>query len=70
MMAGGGLRMGQAVGESNANGEYPAARPYQPWDVLATMYHTLGVDPATEFLDLQGRPTPILSEGAAIPELI
>jgi hypothetical protein len=70
MMAGGGLRMGQAVGASNANGEYPEARPYQPWDVLATMYHVLGVDPRTEFQDLQGRPIPILSEGAPIAELI
>lgn len=70
MMAGGGLRMGQAVGASNANGEYPEARPYQPWDVLATMYRVLGVDPSTQFADLQGRPIPILSEGTPIPELV
>ncbi|MCC2672762.1 MAG: hypothetical protein K0Q72_5234 [Armatimonadetes bacterium] len=69
-MAGGGLRMGQAVGASNANGEYPADRPYTPQDVLATMYHVLGVNPHAEFLDRQARPMPVLTEGAAIPELV
>jgi hypothetical protein len=70
MMAGGGLRMGQAVGASNANGEYPVASPYQPWDVLATIYHVLGIDPRLEFPDLEGRPMPILPEGAPIRELV
>jgi len=70
MIAGGGLRMGQAVGASNANGEYPAEHPYQPEDVLATMYHVLGVNPRTEFPDLEGRPMPILPSGSPIPELV
>jgi uncharacterized protein DUF1501 len=70
MMAGGGLRMGQAVGASNANGEYPAARPYRPQDVLATMYQVLGVNPHQEFQDREGRPFPILPEGSPIPELV
>jgi hypothetical protein len=70
MMAGGGLRMGQVVGASNANGEYPAASPYRPEDVLATMYRVLGVNPKAEFPDLQGRPLPILPEGAPIAELV
>jgi len=69
-MAGGGLRMGQAVGASNANGEYPVEAPYRPEDVLATMYHVLGVDPHREFLDRTGRPIPILSQGQPIRELI
>jgi len=70
MMAGGGLRMGQVVGASDAKGEYPAARPYKPTDVLATMCHVLGINPSMEFPDLQGRPMPILTEGTAIPELV
>jgi hypothetical protein len=69
-MAGGGLRMGQAVGASNPNGEYPTEHPYTPQDVLATMYHVLGVNPRTEFRDLQERPLPILESGAPIPELV
>lgn len=69
-MAGGGLRMGQAVGASNANGEYPVASPYKPWDVLATMYHVLGINPETILYDKLARPMPVLPEGTAIGELV
>jgi hypothetical protein len=68
-MAGGGLRMGQAVGASNVNGEYPVESPYRPEDVLSTIYHVLGVNPHLEFPDLQGRPMPILTGGEPIKEL-
>jgi len=70
MMAGGGLKMGQAVGATNANGEHPVESPYRPPDVLATIYHVLGIDPKLEFPDLQGRPLRILPEGQPIRELI
>ncbi len=69
-MAGGGLRMGQAIGASNDKGEYPAASPYTPGDVLATMYQVLGVNPHTEFLDREGRPMVVLPEGEPISELV
>lgn len=69
-MAGGGLRMGQAIGESDARGEFPTARPYSPGDVLATMYRVLGVDPETELPDLENRPMKVLPEGKPIPELV
>ncbi|HEU4754493.1 MAG TPA: DUF1501 domain-containing protein, partial [Armatimonadota bacterium] len=70
MMAGGGLRMGQVVGRTNAHAEYPVEAPYRPEDVLATIYHVLGINPSQEFLDRQGRPNPILSTGSPIRELI
>jgi hypothetical protein len=70
-MAGGGLRMGQAVGASNANGEYPAEKPYRPEHVLATVYHVLGIDPRTEVVDREARPISILPSGFdPIPELV
>ena len=69
-MAGGGLRMGQAIGASDPNGEYPVVRPYRPGDVLATMYQVLGINPETEIQDREGRPMRILPEGAPIPELV
>ncbi len=62
-MAGGGLRMGQAVGATNALGEYPADSPYTPQDVLATVYHVLGINPAQIHHDLINRPVPILDPG-------
>ena len=39
-------------------------------DILATIYHVMGVDPRQEFMDRQGRPIPILSEGAPIKALL
>jgi len=70
MMAGGGLRMGQVVGATNEHAEYPAERPLGPEDILATMYHVLGIDPTQTFYDRQARPLPILAAGEAIRELI
>jgi arylsulfatase A-like enzyme len=70
LMAGGGLRMGQVVGATNPNGEYPVESPYRPEDVLATIYRVLGIDPRTEFLDRQGRPIPMLPSGDPIKELV
>ena len=53
------------------------SRPYRsrtracgPQDVLATMYHVLGIDYRHEFIDAAKRPIPILNEGNPIEELI
>ena len=69
LIAGGGLRMGQVIGSSTAKGEVPKDRPIKPYDVLATMYRHLGIDPATAFPDHAGRPVPLLHEGQVIAEL-
>lgn len=70
MLAGGGLKTGQIVGATNSKGEHPVDRPLRPYDILATVYHVLGIDPAQSFLDHTGRPVPILGEGQAIREII
>jgi hypothetical protein len=70
MMAGGGLKTGQVVGATNSKGEHPVERPLMPGDVLATVYHVLGIDPKLQFKDHSGRPVPILDEGEAIKEVI
>ena len=70
MMAGGGLRGGQVIGSSNDKGEFPKERPLTPGDVLATIYHVLGVDHRQNFLDHSGRPIPILDHGEPIKEII
>ena len=51
-------------------GEVPKERPLRPYDVLATMYRHLGIDPHQTFLDHSGRPVPILHQGKVIPELV
>jgi hypothetical protein len=70
MLAGGGLKGGQVVGATNAKAEHPVARALKPADLLATVYHVLGIDPAMTFKDHTGRPVPILDEGKAIEEVI
>jgi hypothetical protein len=69
-IAGGGLRMGQVIGATNRHAEHPVEEPHTPEDILATIYHVLGIDPRQEFLDRQARPIPILSEGEPIKALI
>lgn len=70
LVSGGGLRMGQVIGATNARGEYPKDRPLSPQDLLATIYRHLGVDPRHEFPDFAGRPIPVLPYGQPIAELL
>jgi hypothetical protein len=70
LYAGGGLKMGQAIGSTNALAEYPTTRPATPGCVLSTMYHVLGIDHTHAFYDQAQRPLPILSEGEPIKELV
>jgi len=70
-LAGGGLRMGQAVGESSAKAEVPKTTPITPKDLMATIFHVLRIDPEFQLIDGAGRPQYLLPTGArAIPELI
>jgi hypothetical protein len=68
--AGGGLKMGQAIGTTNATAEHPTSKAATPGCVLATMYHALGIDYKHVFYDQAQRPLPILNEGEPIAELI
>lgn len=70
MVAGGGLKPGVVVGATNDKAERPKDRPLKPYDLLATVYHQLGIDPGLMFKDHTGRPIPILDEGKPITELV
>lgn len=70
LFSGGGLRMGQAIGSTNAAAEYPTSKPYTPGCVLSTMYTVLGIDHKHVFFDQAQRPLPILNEGEPIRELV
>src|SRR5437660_73869 len=61
LFAGAGVRGGQVIGRSDRIGAYPATTPYAPDDVGATVYHLLGIDPASEVRDRQDRPTQLNS---------
>ena len=69
LLSGGGMKMGQVVGATDARGEAPVERRLGPEDVLATVYKNLGIDPRTEFVNHAGRPIPILPGGTPIAEL-
>jgi Protein of unknown function (DUF1501) len=70
-LAGGGLRMGQAVGESSERAEVPRTTPIYPKDLFATIFHVLGINPQQQYIDQSGRPQFLLPEGARpIAELV
>lgn len=70
VMAGGGLKRGVVVGESDARAEFPKDRPISPQDVLATMYHKLGINREKTYSNEADRPVEILSAGEPIAEII
>jgi hypothetical protein len=70
LMAGGGLRMGQVVGETDAKAERSKGKPYTPQNVLSTIYQVLGIDAARTFPDYQGRPMHLLDDRRVIRELV
>ncbi len=67
-LAGGGVRGGQVYGASDAIGGQPRDGLVRPEDLLATMVHALGHDPASEYRDLLDRPHPI-SRGQVLHDL-
>ncbi len=60
---GGGIAKGQVVGASDKHASDVADRPVSPKDLLATMYHLLGIDPHTHIPDRTQRPTSLVPEG-------
>jgi hypothetical protein len=69
VLAGGGIRGGQVHGASDKAAAYPALDPVTPGDLLATLYHCLGVDPRTVIHDAQNRPY-VLADGEPLLSLM
>ncbi len=70
LLAGGGVKRGQVVGETDAHGELPASRPVPPEDLVATVYHLLGIDASKEHLAPGGRPVRVLDRGEVVAEAL
>jgi len=68
VMAGAGVTRGGVVGASDRQGAYPRTRPIGPWDVIATMFDALGLDPAGHYQDSERRPY-VICDGTPIPEI-
>lgn len=69
VLSGGGIKTGQIVGATTADGGEPAERPLLPGHLLATIYRVLGIDPEMTFPDRQNRPIRIVDVGEPIAEL-
>jgi len=69
-LAGGGLKMGQVVGESAEKVDVPRTTPITPADLLSTVMHVLDIDQRIQFLNQSGRPTYINETGKPIRELV
>lgn len=69
-LAGGGFRMGQAIGATNAKAEEPVERIMNSNCLLSSIYQRFGIDTRQAFHDNSGRPIPILTDGEPIAELL
>jgi hypothetical protein len=56
VLAGGGIQGGQVYGTSDRDSAYPTSKPVSPEDMLATIYHAMGIAPNLEMYDQLGRP--------------
>jgi len=61
--AGGGVKGGRVVGSSDPIGAMPADRPIEPGDIVATIFHSLGLNLETSLPGPSGRPFPLVDFG-------
>ena len=69
-LAGGGIARGKVVGATDPTGGEVADTPVSPKDILATIYHLLGIDPNLTIVDVQGRPMPLIPDAEVIREVL
>jgi hypothetical protein len=71
MLSVAGMRVGQVIGSTDKTGGHADSRPVHYRDVLATVYHNLGIDPHTIVRDINDRPVSIMPHDARpIRELV
>jgi len=69
LYAGGGIRGGNVVGETDKTASQPVDNPYSPDDAAATFYKAIGIDNHKEYYAPDGRPVMIVQHGTPIAEL-
>jgi uncharacterized protein (DUF1501 family) len=70
VLAGGGLKMGQVIGETDRRAEQSTAGSITFQNLFATLYGVLGIDPTTTLRDFNGRPQYLLDDPRPIRELL
>ena len=68
-LAGGGVVPGQVIGQSDKMGGDVLEHPVSPKDILATIFHLLGIDPLSTVPNQVGQPMPIAGTGVIRPEI-
>ncbi|MSR51540.1 MAG: DUF1501 domain-containing protein, partial [Gemmataceae bacterium] len=66
VLVGGGLKMGQIIGESTKQGDVPKTNAISPNDLLATLFRYLGMPLDLQYTNQGGRPTRMLESGQPI----
>ena len=69
LMAGGAVRGGQVIGESDDSASGPRHEKISPDDVAASFYHNLGIDPTREYHTETGRPITLVRDGNPVKQL-
>lgn len=70
LLTGGGIRPGTVFGTTDKQAAWPTSFPVSPGDVVATLYHQLGIDPHLMVPDRTGRPIAIAHGGEPIRDII
>ncbi len=70
LLFGGGTKRGIVIGQTDRRAEWPMERPVSAGDMVATIYHLLGVDTTLTVQDLSGRPVHICHGGSPVSEAI
>jgi len=69
VIAGGGFKVGQVIGETDSHGARSKVTPYTPGNVLSSLYRHLGIDPAATIPDHSKRPMHVLDDRNPVCEL-
>ncbi len=70
LMAGGGLKMGQVIGETDSRAEKSSSGHITFQNIMATLYHVLGINPRATLPDFAGRPQYVLDDPRPVRELV
>jgi hypothetical protein len=70
LFAGGGVARGRIVGKTDKHAGSVVECPISPKDILATLYHLMGIDPNTQLIDRTGRPMPLVADGRVVTEML
>ncbi len=70
LVAGGGFKGGQVVGASDARGEEVKDRPVSPAELLATIYHLIGIDNTAKLPHPGGQQPTVLPNAGLLREIL